>query len=271
MTAPSPSTTQQTATISSNEKLQSQYFQIDLSVEKIPAMAGPGQFVHVQLPAFNHRVLRRPFSIFDVDATDNRLSIVYKVVGEGTQHLSRLQEGESLDLLGPLGNGFSLPPANTRPVIVAGGYGSAATYMLSKYADIPPVYLLGGRSAEDLLLIDTLQAAGCDVQVATDDGSKGHKGVVTDLLQARLQNSAEPAGPIYACGPIPMLKTVGKIVLQHGLDAEVSLDHEMACGIGACLACVVRMRDDSPQGWSYVRTCKDGPVFKASNVAWEEV
>lgn len=271
MTAPFPSTTQQTATITSNQKLQSQYFQIDLSVEQIPGMTGPGQFVHVQLPEFNHRVLRRPFSIFDVDGSDNRLSIVYKVVGEGTQHLSRLREGESLDLLGPLGNGFSLPPANTRPVIVAGGYGSAATYLISKHADLPPLYLLGGRSAEDLLLIDTLEAAGCEVQVATDDGSRGHKGVVTDLLESLLQAPQQSSDPIYACGPVPMLKTVGRIVLQHGLDAEVSLDHEMACGIGACLACVVRMKDDSPEGWSYVRTCKDGPVFKARNVAWEHV
>lgn len=258
---------QENGKILSNRRIQGDYFQVDLACPRIPAAVRPGQFVHVQFPHFAHRLLRRPFSVYNVEPDVDRLSIIYKVVGEGTSHLSTLGEDSVLNLLGPLGNGFTLPGADATPIIVAGGYGCAATYLFARLAPVPCNVLIGGRTARDLLLVDEFEALGCTVQVATDDGSRGHRGVVTDLLEARL--AAGPHRPrIVACGPEGMLKRVGEIVLENGLDAEVSLDHVMCCGVGACFACVVKMKADTPNGWEYVRTCIEGPVFRASRAYW---
>ena len=255
------------AAIVKNARLQGDYYQIDFAAPQIITQTQPGQFVHVRLPLFHHRLLRRPFSIYSADPETGLLSVVYKVVGEGTRHLASLEPGVHANLMGPLGNGYSLPPEGALPIVVAGGYGCAATYMLVRQSPEAAVCLLGGRTASDLLLVDEYQGLGTTVRVATDDGSRGHKGVVTDLLEEILDH--RPANPrIYACGPNPMLKRVAEIVLSRGLDAEISLDHEMCCGVGACFACVVKRRADNAEGWSYVRTCKEGPVFKASDTVW---
>ena len=206
--------------------------------------------------------------MFSVDPEAGLLSVIYKVVGEGTRHLSGLEAGGRASLLGPLGNGYTMPPGNALPVIVAGGYGSAATYLLARESAVKPVCLLGGRTASDLLLVDEFEELGAVVRVATDDGTRGHRGFVTDLLVDFL--AQEPDNPwIYACGPNPMLKSVAEIVLARGRDAEISLDHAMCCGVGACFACVVKMKSENPPGWEYVRTCKAGPVFKASETVWD--
>ena len=251
-----------------NRRLKGDYFRVDLQTERIAAAVQPGQFVHVQLPALPHRLLRRPFSVCDVEPDSGRLSIVYKTVGEGTAHLATLRPGEVVNLLGPLGQGFTLPPATATPIIVAGGYGCAATYLLARRSPVPCLCLIGGRSKPDLLLLREFRALGCTVKVSTDDGSQGHKGLVTDLLEAALDRGPE-SPVVYACGPNPMLRAVGWIMVTRGLDAEVSMDHVMCCGVGACFACVVKMKADTPDGWEYVRTCKHGPVFKASQVYWE--
>lgn len=256
------------APIVNNYRLQGEYYRVDFAAPQILTQVRPGQFVHVRIPLFHHRVLRRPFSVFSIDIEAGLLSVIYKVVGEGTWHLSGLEPGVRASLLGPLGNGYTIPPGNALPVIVAGGYGSAATYLLARESPVKPVCLLGGRTASDLLLVDAFKELGASVRVATDDGSRGHRGFVTDLLAEFLEQ--EPGNPwVYACGPNPMLKSVGEIALLHGLDAEISLDHAMCCGVGACFACVVKMKSANPPGWEYVRTCKAGPVFKASQTVWE--
>ena len=258
---------QEKAAILRNQRLQGSYYRVDLRAERMAPAVAPGQFVHVQLPAFEHRVLRRPFSVFNAEPETGTLSLIYKTVGEGTAHLAGLGLGDCLDLLGPLGHGYSTPPAGRTPVVVAGGYGCAATYLVVRRSPVPCVVLLGGRTADDLLLVDEFGALGADVRLATDDGSRGHRGVVTDLLEAALEET--PAPFVVACGPNPMLKAVCRIVVSRGLDAEVSLDHAMCCGVGACFACVVKMKADNADGWEYVRTCKSGPVFPASLVRWE--
>ena len=258
---------QEKAPILRNLRLQGSYYRVDLRAEQIAPAVAPGQFVHVQLPAFEHHVLRRPFSVFDIEAATGTLSIIYKTVGEGTAHLAGLGPGVCLDLLGPLGHGYSVPPPGRTPVVVAGGYGCAATYLFVRRSPLPCVVLLGGRTAEDLLLVDEFGALGADVRLATDDGSRGHRGVVTDLLEPALEQT--PAPFVVACGPNPMLTAVCRIVTRRGLDAEVSLDHAMCCGVGACFACVVRMKADNADGWEYVRTCKSGPVFPASLIRWD--
>ena len=259
---------QETAPIRANTLIQTDYYQVDLHAPKIAARAQPGQFIHVRLPALTHRTLRRPFSIFDVDTTAGTVSVVYKIVGEGTAHLARLEPGTDLDAMGPLGNGFTLPEAGSQPVIVAGGYGCAATYLLAKRSPERCLCLFGGKSEHDVLLLDAFEDLGSEVRIATEDGSCGKQGLVTVLLDEFLAHPA-PRPRIYACGPNAMLKAVSQRVLEAGLDAEVSLDHKMCCGVGACFACVVKMKADTSSGWEYVRTCTDGPVFKASRTIWD--
>ncbi|NLF16450.1 MAG: dihydroorotate dehydrogenase electron transfer subunit [Lentisphaerae bacterium] len=259
---------QEKAPILRNARLQGSYHRVDLQAPGVAPQVQPGQFVHVHLPGFEHRVLRRPFSVFNVEPAAGTLSIVYKVVGEGTAHLAGLAAGTCLDLMGPLGQGYSTPPDGVTPVVVAGGYGCAATYLFARRCRDKAVVCLGGRSADDLLLVEDFLALGADVRLATDDGSRGHRGVVTDLLEAALD--ATPRPWVIACGPNPMLKAVCRIVAARGLEAEVSLDHAMCCGVGACFACVIKKRSaEQPAGWEYVRTCLAGPVFRASEVVWD--
>jgi dihydroorotate dehydrogenase electron transfer subunit len=250
-----------------NQQLQGDYYQLDMNAPAIVGSTQPGQFIHVQLPAMPDHILRRPFSIFDVDAEDGRLSIVYKIVGKGTERIAELKEGSSLDILGPLGRGFSPLPEDGPSHIVAGGYGCAATFLLAKRAQRRPTVLLGGRTAGDILLQDAYAALGCPVMVASDDGSVGHKGVVTELLKELLKT--ETTSAIAACGPTPMLKAVSDIAEQEQLNAEISLDSVMCCGMGACFACVVKRKADTPEKWAYARACSDGPVFKAKDVCWD--
>jgi len=255
------------ARILANRPLQGSYFRLDLAAPTIAPVVQPGQFVHVRIPLLEHRVLRRPFSVFDVEPVRGGLSIIYKVIGEGTAHLAEIKAGIEADLLGPLGRGYTRPAPGSRPVIVAGGYGCAATYLLARRSPVPCLCLFGARTADELLLIEEFAALGCEVRIATDDGSRGHRGFVTELLEDVLASTG-PAPAVYACGPNPMLQAVSRIVLKRGLDAEISLDHAMCCGVGACFACVVKQQAANPDGWEYVRTCTDGPVFKASQTVW---
>ncbi len=262
-------THQEDAPILRNYRLQGEYCQADLACPGIAPMVEPGQFVHVRMPGLAHRVLRRPFSVFDVDPKAGRLSIIYKVVGEGTAHLASLNAGTSLDLIGPLGSGYTLPDSDDEPIIVAGGYGCAATWLLAKCSPAAPFCLLGGRTDQDLLLVEEFQTLGGEVRLATEDGSKGHRGLVTDLLEQALAVPSTGYRKIYACGPAGMLRKLSEIAEHHCLPAEISLDHVMCCGVGACFACVLKRKTDSHRGWEYVRTCREGPVFDAKDVVWQ--
>jgi dihydroorotate dehydrogenase electron transfer subunit len=164
--------------------------------------------------------------------------------------------------------GYSSAPADSQPIVVAGGYGCAATYLFAKRSATPPLVLIGGRSAGDILLQQEFADLGCEVRVSTNDGSQGYHGLVTALLEQALDESQAPF--VVSCGPNPMLYAVARILAERGLDGEVSLDHAMCCGVGACFACVVKMKADNADGWEYVRTCLHGPVFRASTVHWEE-
>jgi dihydroorotate dehydrogenase electron transfer subunit len=252
------------ATIVRNRKLKKDVFEAVFESPEIARDAQPGQFVHLRIAELRDRVLRRPFSI--CDAEDGRLTIVYKVVGEGTETMSALKPGAVCNLMGPLGNGFSLPEPGLLPLIVAGGYGAAATHLLARRCPMPGTLLLGARNSDDLILIEHFLQAGFDVLTSTDDGSAGHCGRVTDLLSDFLAANPADGFRVYACGPLPMLLQTGKDLLCRGMEGELSLDHAMCCGVGACYACVVRVKADTPAGWRYARTCKEGPVFPASQV-----
>jgi len=258
-----------TGEIISNRCLKGDYYQAVFYAPEIAAAAVPGQFVHVQIAQMSANILRRPFSINNTDPAAGTVQITYKVVGSGTEVLSKLAPGVVCDLMGPLGNGYKMPAADEIPVMIAGGYGTAAMFMLSKLAANKGVLLVGARGDADLILLEDYQAQGTEVRVATNDGSVGTKGFVTVLLEDLLKNS-EPGKKyrFYACGPTPMLMAAGKMLCDAGReDGELSLDHVMCCGVGACFACVVKVKDGD--SFRYARSCSEGPVFTAGEVYYE--
>lgn len=256
------------ALLVSNRTIQGDYHQLDLFVPDIAETAQPGQFIHLRLPGLGERILRRPFSIYDADPETGRLSIIYKVVGNGTEFLATVSEpGTVINLLGPLGTPFTLPSDDEPSAIVTGGYGCAATFLLAKRAPRKPVVLIGGRTAGDLLLMAEYAALGCRVRVSTNDGTCGAKGFVTELLTDEIRSGG--LRRIAACGPNPMLKAVADAALPTGIATEISLDHPMCCGIGACFACVVKVKADNQDGWRYSRSCLEGPVYDAQRIHWD--
>jgi dihydroorotate dehydrogenase electron transfer subunit len=250
------------AKILSNSNLKGDYFKVVFHTPLIVKEGvKPGHFAHVLITGLRDRILRRPFSIFNVEK-NGQLEIVYKIVGEGTKFLSELKEGVVCDILGPLGNPYSYPEDNEIPVVVAGGYGSAAMYLIAKNSKQKGVLLIGARNSEDLILMDEYEKLGYEVKVTTDDGSLGHKGFVTELLGEYCKYKKYK---IYGCGPNPMMYAMANLLQMNNFEGEVSLDHAMCCGIGGCYTCVVKVKDEN-NGWKYLRTCKEGPVFKSSEI-----
>jgi len=244
----------------------SSYHLLELRAPMAAEKVRPGQFVHVKVPRLDGAVLRRPFSVFRSDGVN--LSILYKPVGRGTDAMMALREGDELSLLGPLGNGFPPCAPGMVPVIVAGGYGVAPLLFFASRLGRSGVAFLGGARSADILFNDDLRLLGWEVRVATEDGSTGTKGYVTQAFDNWL---AEKGGRMnaecYACGPDGMLKAIAERAMSRGWKAWLSLDKHMGCGMGACLACVQRIRyPDNTEGWA--RVCREGPVFEARKIVW---
>ena len=257
------------AEISQHCELKGGYREIILKCPDVASAVAPGQFAHLRVPHLEHRILRRPFSIFK--AEDGYLVIIYKCVGVGTEMLAKAEVGEKLSVLGPLGNGFPYPASGVTPVLVGGGYGAAALYMTAKRSNAHGIVFLGGRTQEDLLCVEDFKLLGWDVAVATEDGSLGKQGLITELLDAWLakRSMAGNAFEFFACGPHGMLKAVGERAVSTGSKGWLSMDRPMGCGVGACLACVQKIRQESGQ-WEYERICKDGPVFECRDICWDD-
>lgn len=260
------------AKVIKNIEVAPKYYKILLSCANIAKSALPGHFISIKANNTLEPLLRRPFGVHR--ASGNNIELLYEVLGKGTQELSRRKAGELLDIIGPLGTGFDYPLKAKRhllPILVAGGMGVAPlTFLAEKLAEfrthnskVKTIVLLGAKTKNSLLCEQEFNKSGCSVEIATDDGSKGFKGKVTDLLKKilRLTIHYEPL-TIYACGPKPMLKEIALIAKQHDIPAQVSLEAHMACGIGACLGCVINTRE------GYKRVCKEGPVFKTDEVIW---
>ena len=255
---------EQTVQIISNERNTDLYFRLVVRAPQIAPLVQPGQFAHVRILPLRDALLRRPFSIFQVEG--ETFSILYKAVGKGTEVLSRMRPGEELSAIGPLGNGFTVPRPNSEtPLLVAGGYGMAAMYLLAQRSPQKGFVFVGGRRRVDILCEPEFRALGWDVRATTEDGSHGEKGLVTQPLVAELKRSKQDR-KLYACGPTPMLKAVGKIAEEFNLPAELSMDEHMCCGVGVCLTCVIPVK--VAQSWEYQRTCTEGPVFDSRQVVW---
>ena len=258
---------QEKTIVLTHELFHGEYRLLKFSAPEIGPLVQPGQFVHLRIPRLKNAVLRRPFSIFKADGES--LSVLYKAVGQGTEAMRDIQPGEEVNLLGPLGTGFPrVGKTTTIPVLVAGGYGNAALYLQAATLPMKGVAFFGGRTAEDILCVEEFETLGWDVHVATDDGSLGVKGRVTAALDPWLETQNAARVELFACGPNAMLKAIGGRALEQGLTAWLSMDRNMACGIGACLTCVIKRKTE--EGWEWARCCKDGPVFNADEILWEE-
>jgi dihydroorotate dehydrogenase electron transfer subunit len=256
---------EQPVCIVSNERATALYFRLVVRAPLIAPLVQPGQFAHLRILPMKEALLRRPFSIFQVNG--DTFSILYKAVGKGTEVLSRMQPGDELNVIGPLGHGFTVPsPGRETPVLVAGGYGMAAMYFLAQKSPQKGIVFVGGRRRVDILCEEEFRALGWEVRVTTEDGSHGEKGLVTHPLISELRQSRANR-KLYVCGPTPMLRAVGRIAEEFKVPAELSMDEHMCCGVGVCLTCVIPVK--AGEGWEYQRTCTEGPVFDSRQVLWE--
>ena len=261
---------QHQAVVTHREQVTEGHHLIEVECPEIARDAVPGQFVHVRVSGTNDPLLRRPISIMLRDPHKGRLQLLVRTVGRGTELLAQAAPGNVLDILGPLGNGFSIPEGEMRPVLVAGGIGVAPLIFLADALQTAPeghfVRGLYGAATEDALVCWTEFAARCELfEAATDDGSVGTRGFVTDLLADQLGLGA--ADIVYTCGPRPMMAVVARMCADVGVPCYASLEQFMGCGIGACLGCVVPTHG-APKNR---RVCTDGPVFDATLIAWHEL
>lgn len=288
--APAP-TAQRLAAVLENVAIARDTYRIRLDVPELARSIIPGQFVMIRPGAEGSEdpLLGRPFALYDVvtddSGTPHAVDIVYLVLGRGTSALARRRPGERVSVWGPLGNGFGPPPAGPA-VFVAGGIGQTPFLALGRSwlgkmsygvaADrglTPPgavassvTLLYGVRTADYLAGLDDFRRSGIEVDIATDDGSAGHHGFVTDRLSQRLEGGERPAH-VVGCGPPAMLAALARLVKRYGIPCDVSLENHMACGFGACFSCVAPIRQ--PDGsMDLRRVCVEGPVFEADSVDW---
>lgn len=238
--------------ITSNLRLTSSVWQMVLEGDT-QWITAPGQFVNI---ALDGHYLRRPISVCDYDRTT--LTLIYKVVGAGTEQMVHMQPGEKLDLLTGLGNGFDLHNDARRPLLVGGGVGVPPLYRLAKEllaAGRKVCVVLGFNSADEIFYADEFRTLGCEVYLSTVDGSAGQKGFVTDAIAANVADFDY----FYACGPLPMLRALCEVLPQEG---QLSLEERMGCGFGACMGCSCKTTAGSK------RICKEGPVLKKEEIVW---
>lgn len=246
------------AVIHSQEKLAEGIYSMWLDAPEMAKAAVPGQFIAVYTND-QSKLLPRPISICEADKENGRLRIVYRIAGAGTKEFSAYKEGDTLDIMGPLGNGF--PLKKKKAFLIGGGIGIPPMLELAKQLNCEKQMVLGYRDA-NLFLKKEFEAYG-QVYVATEDGSAGTRGNVLDAIREH----GLTADVMYACGPTPMLRALKEYAAQNHIRCYISLEEKMACGIGACLACVCKSKDvDHHTNVHNKRICKDGPVFLAEEV-----
>lgn len=268
-----------------NVPLARNTFRVRFECPDLAAAMVPGQFLMLRLADGNDPLLGRPFAFYDtvLDGAGNpvALDVVYLVVGKMTGLLSQCQPGDPLEVWGPLGNGFSPQPVE-HLIMVAGGIGQTPFLALGREIlgqrqfGSPPravepaqhvTLCYGVRSADYLAGADDFYAAGIDLRVSSDDGSIGERGLVTELLAEVLRESQGQSRRIACCGPERMMHAVARLAADHAVPCEVSLETPMACGMGICFSCVVKVKQPDGQ-WDYKRTCVEGPVFDAQKIVW---
>ncbi|MYA99529.1 dihydroorotate dehydrogenase electron transfer subunit [Candidatus Poribacteria bacterium] len=254
--------------ILSNEAVAEAHYLLRCECPEIAQHARPGQFVHVMISQDTGMLLRRPFTIYTVDG--HEITMLYQIIGDGTQRLSEMLEGEPIQVLGPLGNTFDFTTKPEPAILVGGGAGIASLMLLAvalRQNGIQTLGLVGAQRHARLLSVKDLEAIDIEVHIATDDGSIGHHGYVTDILVDMLENTAGQRPTVYACGPHGMLSAVAKITAGFEVPTQIAMENRMGCAMGVCLGCVCPVRIDM-NTIEYQRVCTEGPVFNAADVAW---
>jgi dihydroorotate dehydrogenase electron transfer subunit len=264
---------EETVSLDRNEQVGKDIWLMEFRSAPLASLAKPGQFLMIHLGnRTKDPLLRRPFSIHGI-LDDHRVKVLYRIVGAGTSLLSTLKQGDSVSAIGPLGNSFPLPVPGEEAVLVAGGIGIAPLYFLAqalnRHQGHTTTVLLGFSSSQEVVCFDELKDLGVSLSLTTEDGSRGRKGLVTDLLDQHLSHGLAAKPIIYACGPPPMLKKVAQQAATSNLRCSVSLEGHMACGLGICLGCAVKASRN--MGTAYYYVCQDGPVFPAETIDWETV
>jgi len=269
---------QQQVEVVENIRLAKDTFRVRFRSPKIASRILPGQFLMLRLADLNDPLIGRPLAMYDV--VGDSIDVVYLVKGKLTSRLQDFHPGQRLDVWGPLGNGF-LPQPTEHLVMVAGGIGQtpflalAKEYVGKQKFGSPPrevpqansiTFCYGARTAKYLAGVEDFERLGVDIRIATDDGSRGHHGLVTDLL-GQVLTEGRAGTRIVCCGPEPMMEAVARIAADSSIPCEVSLETPMACGIGICFTCVAKVRTQGGE-WDYKRTCVEGPVFDAAVIEW---
>jgi len=251
-----------------NKQISSIFFKLTIQSNAISNNAKPGQFVNIRVSNELSPLLRRPISIHKINKKEKSFELLYELKGEGTKILSTKKPGDKINILGPLGNHFTVHKSSKVPILVGGGVGIAPLYALAEemMKQFKTIYvLIGASSIEKIVCDEEFKKLGAKVIVSTDDGSFGAHGLVSLSLEDLIGNLEEfnlKAGPIFACGSHPMLKAISEIAEENNIDCQLSMEAYMACAIGACKGCAV----DTTNGYKMV--CKDGPVFNSKEIVW---
>ena len=264
---------EETVSIGFNSRIGKDTWLIGFRSAHLASHAKPGQFVMVHLgKTSKDPLLRRPFSIHRIQDKD-QLMLLYKVVGKGTLLLSGLKEGDSMSVIGPLGNGFSLSKPQEKPLLIAGGMGVAPLFFLAqafyKVQKQVITMFLGFATSEEVICMNELKDLNADLSLTTEDGTLGTTGLVTDLLDTYARQTLDHISTIYACGPTPMLKKVAQTATTANIRCYVSLEGHMGCGLGVCMGCAVKSHNSQKNPYYYV--CKDGPVFSSEMIDWRSM
>jgi len=250
-----------------DKKLSNNYCVIRLEAQEIASKAQPGQFVMIRTTSQTYPLLRRPFSIHDVNG--NEIEIFFQKIGLGTNLLSQKKINDSVDVLGPLGKGFHLDAKRKEVAIIGGGKGIAPLYFLARRLlslEISPQIFYGGKSTSDLCLKNKFEEKGIDIFCSTEDGSLGFKGLITEMFEHEFESSNPEQ--IYSCGPELMMKKIAQWAMKRKINAEFSLESVMGCGFGACWGCVRKIKKNGEYGLHKI--CEEGPVFYADEIVWQE-
>ncbi|MAF09465.1 hypothetical protein CMK11_03350 [Candidatus Poribacteria bacterium] len=256
------------ARIVAKREVAPNHFEMRLACDAPATEVEPGQFLHLWLPERVDPLLRRPYTVYRTH--DDGFDILFQVVGRGSGLLAQCDVGATVRVAWPLGGGFALPPDGSTAIVVGGGVGMASLYLLIERlarAHVPTQVLLGARSRDYVLCRSEIEALGVPLHIATDDGSEGHHGFVTELAATVLDETETNTPHVYACGPTPMMQALTKVATERDAPTQVALENRMGCGLGVCLGCVVPIRAD--EDVSYKRVCVEGPVFDARVVIWE--
>lgn len=248
------------AKVKSHKEIVPNIFKMKLEAAEIAGIVNPGQFIQLYLPN-GKNMLARPFSISSV--SDDDVTIVYRIVGRGTEMLSTLRKNDFIQIMGPLGNGFTLSGNNKSNLVIGGGLGIPPLLELSRRLNEKTEILLG--YSDEPFMVEDFQRLGLNVNISTQSGSYGFHGNVLELLEG-INPSADQ---IFACGPRSMLMSVSAWAKKHSIPIQVSMEERMACGIGACLGCGIKIQKQGESDWKYMRVCKDGPVFSGEEVVWD--